>query len=91
MSGTTPPSVTGNPNLMLYGAIVISGLNMVAFLGAFGVAFFLKDSNNLTLLIGAVIANASTAISFWLGSSAGSQRKTELDAQRPTSTTGATP
>jgi hypothetical protein len=82
MSGPTTPA--SNPNLMLYGAIAISGLNMIAFLGAFGVAFFLKDSNNLTLLIGAVIANASTAISFWLGSSAGSQRKTELDSQKTT-------
>jgi uncharacterized membrane protein len=85
MSGsTTPPSIASNPNLMLYGAMVVSLASMGAFLVAFAVAYFMKDNNNLTLLIGAVIANSTTAVSFWLGSSAGSQRKTELQAPATT-------
>ena len=64
--------------LFLYGAIFVSGLNAVAFLAALLVAYLAKDTGNLTLLIGAVVANFSTAVAFWLGSSADSQHKTDL-------------
>jgi hypothetical protein len=68
---------------MTRGAILVSLVNGLAFLVALLVAFLSHDGTNLALLIGAVIANASTTISFWLGSSAGSARKTELLAQAP--------
>lgn len=71
--------------LMMLGAIVVSVANSLAFFAALIVAYFSKDSANLTLLIGAVVANASSVISFWIGSSAGSARKTELLASQPSS------
>jgi hypothetical protein len=60
------------------GAISTSLLTAVTFLAALAVSYWSKDTSNLNLLIGAVIANTSTVVSFWLGSSAGSQRKDEI-------------
>ncbi len=69
---------------MLLGAIIVSVANSLAFFAALIIAYIAKDEGNLGLLIGAVIANASTVVSFWLGSSAESARKTDLIAsQRP--------
>lgn len=69
--------MSGNP-LLLWGAIVISVLNSLAFLGSLLIAYLSKDQANLALLIGAVIANMASTLSFWIGSTAGSARKTEL-------------
>jgi len=65
---------------MMLGAIIVSVANSLAFFAALGFAYWKGDSSNISLLVGAVVANASTVVSFWLGSSAGSARKTELMA-----------
>lgn len=65
-------------NPMMLGAIIVSVMNSTAFFGALVVAYLSKDAQNLGLLIGAVIANSTTVVAFWLGSSSGSARKTEL-------------
>ena len=65
-------------NINLWGSIITSSLTLMIFVAVLIVAFLSKDQRGLELLIGAAIANASTAVSFWLGSSSGSQRKDEL-------------
>lgn len=57
------------------GAIAVSVLACITFLAALIIAYMSKDQSNLALLIGAVISQFSTIVSFWVGSSAGSQRK----------------
>lgn len=80
----------------VWGQIAISILAQLIFAGTVVVSFFLNDSNILLLVVGAVIANATTTIQFWVGSSSGSQKKddaiaTQTDTiirqDRPTGTT----
>ncbi len=61
-----------------YGAIVVSVLVTIAFLVALGVAYLSKDQSNLGLLIGAVIAQFSGVVSYWVGSSVGSAKKDDV-------------
>jgi IPT/TIG domain len=61
-----------------WGAIVVSVVVLLTFTGALVVAFFLKEPALLNLTVGAAIANATTAVGFWLGSSSGSQKKDEV-------------
>lgn len=63
--------------VMTYGAITVSIITSLTFLAALAVAFLSHDGNNLTLLYGAIIGQFSTVISYWLGSSMGSQKKDE--------------
>ena len=62
----------------LWGAIIVSMIALLTFTGALVVAFFLKDPALLNLTVGAAIANATTAVGFWLGSSSGSQKKDDV-------------
>lgn len=64
----------------LYGQIAVSLASMVIFAGTVVVAFFFKDPNLLLLVVGAVIANATSAVQFWIGSAAGSQKKDDTIA-----------
>jgi hypothetical protein len=72
-----------------WGAIIVSMVALLTFTGALVVSFFFKDAGLLNLTVGAAIANATTAVGFWLGSSAGSQKKDDavigaaLSAGRP--------
>jgi hypothetical protein len=61
-----------------WGAIIVSVVALVTFTAALVVAFFLNDKSLLQLTVGAAIANATTAIGFWLGSSSGSQKKDDV-------------
>ncbi len=61
-----------------WGAIIVSVVALATFTGALVVSFFFKDSGLLNLTVGAAIANATTAVGFWLGSSSGSQKKDDV-------------
>jgi len=70
--------------IMLIGAIVMSVTSAIAFFAALVISYLSKDQPNLGLLIGAVISNMSNSLSFWIGSSIGSMRKTDIIAgQQP--------
>lgn len=58
---------------------------MTIFLIAFCVAYLAKDSNNLTMMMGAAITMGSTVVNYWLGSSSGSAKKTDLISAQPPS------
>jgi hypothetical protein len=62
-------------NISVYGQIGVSVLSQLIFAGTVIVAFFLRDTSILLLVVGAVIANATTTVNFWTGSSSGSQGK----------------
>lgn len=64
-----------------YGQISVSLLAQVTFAGTVIAAFFLHDAQILLLLVGAVIANATQTLQFWVGSSSGSQKKDDAIAQ----------
>jgi ABC-type uncharacterized transport system permease subunit len=62
---------------MTWGAIAISVLASLGFITALVIAYISHDTTSQSLLVGAIISNFSTAVSFWLGSSMGSQKKDE--------------
>jgi len=72
-------------NLGQWGAIAVSITVLVTFVGALVVSFFIKDQTMMSLTVGAAVANATTAVGYWLGSSRGSQQKDEtIAASHPT-------
>ena len=73
----------------LWGAIIVSIVTLLTFTGALVVSFFFKDSGLLNLTVGAAIANATTAVGFWLGSSSGSQKKDDVISGALAGRTGA--
>ena len=79
----------------LWGAIIVSVVTLLTFSGAIIVAFYIKDTSIggplLQLTVGAAIANATTAVGFWLGSSSGSQKKDEVIGAALRAATGAAP
>jgi hypothetical protein len=64
--------------MSLWGSIIVSIVTLLTFTGALVVSFFLKEPGLLNLTVGAAIANATTAVGFWLGSSSGSQKKDDV-------------
>src|ERR1700739_5029218 len=86
----------------LWGAIIVSIVTLLTFTGALVVSFLtlklskdpdiLKLSTSLlNLTVGAAIANATTAVGFWLGSSSGSQKKDEVIGAALRAASGAAP
>lgn len=69
-------------NLSTAGAIAISSVALLTFTGALIASFVTGDAGLLNLTVGAAIANATTAVNFWLGSSSGSQKKDETIAAK---------
>lgn len=63
-----------------WGAIAISVISLLTFTGSLVASFFFHDPGLLNLTVGAAIANATTAVNYWLGSSSGSQKKDETIA-----------
>ena len=93
MSGTTtttaPTSTRGR------GPVVISMVAQFTFLLALGAAAIIAwVKNDYTLLVamaGVAATNATTVVSYWVGSSDGSAKKTDLLApSAPTTTTTTT-
>jgi uncharacterized membrane protein YjjP (DUF1212 family) len=60
-----------------WGAIIVSILACIAFAAALFIAYLSKDQTNLSMLMGVVAGGFNTVVAFWLGSSAGSQKKDE--------------
>jgi hypothetical protein len=67
----------------ILGRIIVSALIASGFILALSISYLSQDHTNTSLLVGAIIANFSTAVSYWLGSSASSQKKDEIIAAKP--------
>jgi hypothetical protein len=71
-----------------YGSIAVSALIASGFILALVISYLSQDQTNTSLLVGAIIANFSTAVSYWLGSSAGSRSKDDVIAEKEKSKEG---
>jgi ABC-type uncharacterized transport system permease subunit len=69
--------------LMVWGAIITSILASLAFMAALVIAYLTHDTASQQQLVGAIIATFATVVAFWVGSSAGSQKKDERAADSP--------
>jgi hypothetical protein len=76
--------------VQIWGGPAVSIYALSIFAGAIGVAYLAKDATTLTILLGIAGANATTVVSYWLGSSAGSAHKDTLIAGRSSSSTTTT-
>lgn len=84
MSDTKPlsaPSGTILPNYG-WGAPVIATIAVIELILFSILAVYLKNDNLLLLIGGAIVANSTTAVGFYLGSSNGSQNKDTTIAQQ---------
>jgi hypothetical protein len=81
MSETTP-ATAAQPSTESWGAPIIATISVVNLLVFGGLAVWLKNDNLLLLIGGAIIANATTAAQFYLGSSSGSQKKDAVIANQ---------
>lgn len=82
MSGTTTqPAPTVASKIAEYGTIAVSLAVFAVY--AIGFVFVRNDQTLLTVLIGSAAANATTAVGYWLGSSQGSAKKTEMMGSGP--------
>lgn len=83
MSGTT----TQPPAEPTWAKPAIAIVTQLLFVACLGVAWWTKNDQGLALMIGAVIANATTVFGYYFGSSSGSAAKTNIMASQ----TGSTP
>ena len=85
MSDTAPPApvVSTTDKVTTISKLTVSVTSQVVFLVALGIAYLTKDSTAISLLVGAAIANSTTVVNFWLGSSAGSSSKDAIIAGKP--------
>jgi len=60
------------------GAVATSVLALLLFAAALAAAYVMKDQTAISLLDGAVVSMATSVVSFWIGSSAGSQKKDQM-------------
>lgn len=60
---------------------VVTAVALLTFVGALVASFFYHDDALINLTVGAAIANATSAVQYWLGSSIGSAKKDETISQ----------
>lgn len=58
--------------------LIVSIFAMGIFVAAFTIAYLAKDQTSLTLLMGVAGSMGTTVINYWVGSSAGSDKKTDM-------------
>jgi hypothetical protein len=63
-----------------YGAIIVSVVALLIYLGAHVVVLLLKSDTMLNILIGTDSALATMVAQYWVGSSAGSSKKDDIIA-----------
>lgn len=92
MSGTTtvPPLITNA--IATWGPLFVTAVILLTFDGAMLISWARGDATTLQMLNTGINNMAMIAVGYWLGSSAGSARKTEMQAVAPgTVTTTLTP
>jgi hypothetical protein len=62
---------------------IVSVIGLGIFIFAFVIAWLAKDDTSLKMLMGGALAIGMAVINYWLGSSSGSDRKTEMLAMSP--------
>lgn len=85
MSGTTSTETAApaSPVEPTWAKPSVSVYAMTLFLVALAIAYYAKDQTSLSMMMGATIAMAQQVVNYWMGSSSGSARKTEMQAPPP--------
>lgn len=79
MSDEVPqPIPSAEPGRPWWGSPAVAIYALTIFLACLAIAYLKGSDNLLTILLGVAAANATTAVQYYLGSSAGSQRKDQL-------------
>lgn len=92
MSGTQPkPTTTTSGAEPMWAKPSVSIYALSIFVVAFGIAYLSKDATSLSMMMGAAIAMAQQVVNYWMGSSSGSAKKTELIATSPPPNPGVNP
>jgi hypothetical protein len=63
--------------------LAVSVLVLFIYVAAFVIAYKSDDKTSLQLMMGSTIGAFTSVIGYWLGSSSGSDRKTDLLNQQP--------
>lgn len=66
----------------ILGAIAVSVVALVTFSGVLIAVFFFKNTDLLPIAVGAAIANATSVVQYWIGSSSGSAKKDDIIASK---------
>jgi hypothetical protein len=74
-------------NVTVAGRVGLAVVTQLLLLGACAFAIVDKDQQLQLLIAGAIIANATTAINWFFGSSAGSEKKDDIIAGKTNGTT----
>ena len=84
MSGSAPssPAPTLATRVMEWSRPVIGVLSLALFAAAFVIAATQKDNAVLQILVGAVVSGFSTILSYYFGSSSGSEKKDTVIASQ---------
>jgi hypothetical protein len=75
---TTQPPVAPTSKLTTIGALVVSITILVIFGFAYGVCLWFKITDQISSFGQAAINMSMIAVGYWLGSSSGSEKKTDL-------------
>lgn len=75
MSGTNPVPTPAPAPTHGWGAPITSFYSLTLLLAALVFAYITKNDNLMTILAGVIATNATTVVSFYVGSSASSQTK----------------
>jgi len=73
-------------NEPLWAKPAVSFFAMGIFVAAFVIAYLANDKTSLTLLMGVAGSMGTTVVNYWVGSSAGSDKKTELLSSKSSGT-----
>lgn len=90
MSATQTPIIPPPDKTATVSKLAVSIAAQVVFFACLGIAYWTKDSNAISLLVGAAVANSTTVVNYWLGSSSGSSAKDATIAAK-SATQGNTP
>lgn len=94
MSGTTTtdPTKSASSKVSEWGMVIVSVVALLIFLVALLIAYLKANDTLMTTLLGIAGAGYTTVVGFWLGSSYGSSKKTEmLNIPPPAPTKESTP
>lgn len=72
---SVPPDNYNIQRIRVWGAVIVSSLVSVVFCVALFIAYWKGQQDGIELMIGALVAQFSAAVSYWIGSSVGSQQK----------------